>query len=41
VHYPLDIVGGAAVGCLAAVAAHGLVDRMVGIARSRAIRKNA
>ncbi|MDM0068030.1 phosphatase PAP2 family protein [Variovorax sp. J31P207] len=41
VHFPLDIAAGAAIGCLAAVAAHSLVEWMFGIARSVGIRKGS
>jgi len=39
VHYPLDIVGGAAVGCLAALVAHVLIARIPGISNSRLKRE--
>ncbi|MDM0030974.1 phosphatase PAP2 family protein [Variovorax sp. J22P271] len=41
VHFPLDIAVGVAIGCLAAVAAHRLLEWMFGIARSRGIRKSS
>ena len=39
VHYPLDIVGGAAVGCLAALIGHVLIARILGVANARLNRE--